>query len=441
MENYASNIEFFLDLGLLEVDCDEKKKILKQLFADSKVALVYGSAGVGKTTLIKHVADYFSDVDKLFLTQTNSAKNNLETRVKAENSTFSTIASFISKNSFVNPNCELLIIDECSTVSNSDMVEILKRSEFNLILLVGDTYQISSIRFGNWFTAIRSFIPAKSVHELTTPYRTENQELLNLWAKVRRMDDDTQELIDMQSCSLKVDETLLSGIGKNEVILCLNYDGLYGINNINRFLQESNTNPAIQWGIQYYKVGDPVLFLESNRFQTVIYNNMKGTIVGIKINDESKISENIQFDIELSEEIDEEEARWYSELQVLDKSDSGNSVVRFSVYKTKSYDEDDDPLRTIVPFQVAYAISIHKSQGLEYNTVKLVITDEVDEMVTHNIFYTAITRARKQLKIYWMPEVEHKIISRIKPRDIKRDIKLLEYYLEAEKTDDKLMIL
>ena len=113
--------------------------------------------------------------------------------------------------------------------------------------LVGgyDTYQISSIRFGNWFTAIRSFIPAKSVHELTTPYRTENQELLNLWAKVRRMDDDTQELIDMQSCSLKVDETLLSGIGKNEVILCLNYDGLYGINNINRFLQESNTNPAI----------------------------------------------------------------------------------------------------------------------------------------------------------------------------------------------------
>lgn len=441
LENYASNIESFLDLGLLEVDCDEKKKILKQLFADSKVALVYGSAGVGKTTLIKHVADYFSDVDNLFLTQTNSAKNNLETRVKAENSTFSTIASFISKNSFVNPNCELLIIDECSTVSNSDMVEILKRSEFNLILLVGDTYQISSIRFGNWFTAIRSFIPAKSVHELTTPYRTENQELLNLWAKVRRMDDDTQELIDMQSCSLKVDETLLSGIGKNEVILCLNYDGLYGINNINRFLQESNTNPAIQWGIQYYKVGDPVLFLESNRFQTVIYNNMKGTIVGIKINDEGKMSENIQFDIELSEEIDEEEARWYSELQVLDKSDSGNSVVRFSVYKTKSYDEDDDPLRTIVPFQVAYAISIHKSQGLEYNTVKLVITDEVDEMVTHNIFYTAITRARKQLKIYWTPEVEHKIISRIKPRDIERDIKLLEYYLEAEKTDDKLMIL
>lgn len=112
LEDYALNIESFLDFGLLDVDCDEKKKILKQLFADSKVALVYGSAGVGKTTLIKHVADYFSDVDKLLLTQINSAKNNLETRVKAENSTFATIASFISKNSFVNPKCELLIIDK-----------------------------------------------------------------------------------------------------------------------------------------------------------------------------------------------------------------------------------------------------------------------------------------------------------------------------------------
>ena len=125
LENYASNIESFLDLGLLEVDCDEKKKILKQLFADSKVALVYGSAGVGKTTLIKHVADYFSNVDKLFLTQTNSAKNNLETRVKAENSTFSTIASFISKNSSVNPNCELLIIDVIWLKSSKDQNSIL----------------------------------------------------------------------------------------------------------------------------------------------------------------------------------------------------------------------------------------------------------------------------------------------------------------------------
>lgn len=60
------------------------------------------------------------------------------------------------------------------------------------------------------------------------------------------------------------------------------------------------------------------------------------------------------------------------------------------MFKVKSADEDGDDFnsRTVVPFQVAYAVSIHKAQGLEYNSVKIVITDKVEELVTHNIFYT-----------------------------------------------------
>ena len=50
----------------------------------------------------------------------------------------------------------------------------------------------------------------------------------------------------------------------------------------------------------------------------------------------------------------------------------------------------DEDAETNVPFQIAYAVSIHKAQGLEYNSVKIVITKEVDEMITHNIFYTAL---------------------------------------------------
>ena len=105
--------------------------------------------------------------------------------------------------------------------------------------------------------------------------------------------------------------------------------------------------------------------------------------------------------------------------------EANNSVIRFSVYKNKTTDADDFDLRTIVPFQVSYAVSIHKAQGLEYNSVKIVITNEVDEMITHNIFYTAITRAKSQLKIYWSPEVENKILSTIKPKDNNKDVNLL----------------
>lgn len=57
------------------------------------------------------------------------------------------------------------------------------------------------------------------------------------------------------------------------------------------------------------------------------------------------------------------------------------------------------------------------------------ITDEIDELITHNIFYTAITRAQNKLKIYWTPEVEHKVLTSIKPHDIKKDVGILRKYL------------
>ena len=74
-----------------------------------------------------------------------------------------------------------------------------------------------------------------------------------------------------------------------------------------------------------------------------------------------------------------------------------------------------------VPFQIAYAVSIHKAQGLEYNSVKLVITKEVDERISHNIFYTAITRAKEKLKIYWSGESQKIILDNLRNRNSKND--------------------
>lgn len=46
-----------------------------------------------------------------------------------------------------------------------------------------------------------------------------------------------------------------------------------------------------------------------------------------------------------------------------------------------------------MPFQVAYAVSIHKAQGLEYDSVKIVITDANEDDITHSVFCAAVTRA------------------------------------------------
>lgn len=430
VEDYAADVEFWLLFEDYEIDCEEKRNIISRIFSESKVGVIYGSAGVGKSTLINHVSHYLNSENKLYLTQTNPAKENLMRKIDADNATFSTIASFLYQESWT-AEYELLVIDECSTVSNSDMVAVLEKANFKMLLLVGDTYQIDAIQFGNWFSVLKYFLPESAVFELTRPHRTHDKRLLELWDKVRHMDETAKEVIERESYSLKVDASLLSSIEKDEAILCLNYDGLYGINNINRFLQESNPNPPVRWDIQQYKVGDPILFLESDRFYPVIHNNMKGIIQGIAIVDAGTHEERIQFDVEIPKEIDESDA-WRCDFELLECYEGeGSSLIRFYVHKLNSADEDGDEQtsRTTVPFQVAYAVSIHKAQGLEYNSVKIVITDEVEELVTHNVFYTAITRAREKLRIYWTPEVEEKVINRIKPRDVCKDVEILRKYL------------
>ena len=428
IENYSDDVNSWLISYDYEIDCEEKKGIITRIFSESKVGVIYGSAGVGKSTLINHVSHYLNDADKLYLTQTNPAKENLMRKVDAENTFFSTIESFMHQDSSF-AKYKLLVIDECSTVSNKDMVEVLQKANFEMLLLVGDTYQIDAIQFGNWFSVLKSFLPASAVFELTQPHRTKDERLLELWDKVRHMEDTAKEVIERESYSLKVDETLLSSLESGEAILCLNYDDLYGINNINRFLQESNPNPAITWDIQQYKVGDPILFLDSDRFRPIIHNNMKGIIKGVEIIDEGTTEERIQFDIEIPKLIFERDVL-NLELKLLKNSEKEEkSLIRFYVHKLKSANEDGEDSRTVVPFQIAYAVSIHKAQGLEYDSVKIVITDEVEELVTHNIFYTAITRAREKLRIYWAPEVEEKVIRRIKPRDISKDVEILKTYL------------
>jgi len=67
---------------------------------------------------------------------------------------------------------------------------------------------------------------------------------------------------------------------------------------------------------------------------------------------------------------------------------------------------------------------------LEYDSVKIVITNEVEEMVTHNIFYTAITRAREKLKIYRSPETEKKILESLKITNNNKDVELLKLKLK-----------
>lgn len=416
---YTASVDSWLARNSYIIDDKSKKDALRKMFQKSHVALVYGSAGTGKSTLINHIANFWGGQNKIFLANTHPAVDNMRRKVTARNSEYNTIAKFLSSRN-LHTECDVLFIDECSTVSNNDMRHILEKANFKLLVLVGDVYQIESIYFGNWFSIAQKFLPQTSVFELTYPYRTTNQDLLTVWDRVRKLDDAILEPLVKNEYVARLDETIFQHTTEDEIVLCLNYDGLYGINNINRFLQNSNPNKSVVWGITTYKIGDPILFNESNVFSPLIHNNTKGRIVGISPEDRQ-----IRFDIELEESINEIDASGY-DFKLIGQSKVGNSIISFSVNKFRSTDEDDDNSNsTIVPFQIAYAISIHKAQGLEYDSVKIVLTREVEERITHNIFYTAITRAKNKLKIYWSPETEKAILEHFEIKNSKKDAHLL----------------
>ncbi|MGW8184619.1 MAG: ATP-dependent DNA helicase [Candidatus Moraniibacteriota bacterium] len=418
ISNYSNSVDSWLKSSAYKIDCKDKELVLRQLFADSEVALIYGAAGTGKTTLIKHVSNFFNESSKLYLANTNPAVDNLKRKVTAANCKFQTITKFLSERN-TEIDFDLLVIDECSTVSNTDMINVLNKAKFKTLILVGDVFQIESIIFGNWFNVARYFLPKIAVSELTVPYRTTNEELIEFWNRVRNLKDNILESMTRNGYTTILNESIFENLEKDEIILCFNYDGLYGINNLNKFLQSNNENPPIDWGIQTYKVGDPILFNETERFAPIIHNNMKGRIVGI-----DKSENQIQFDIEIDKAINELQAFGY-DFELIESIESGNSIIRFMVNKPENTDEDNESMESVVPFQVAYAISIHKAQGLEYSSVKIVITSETEEMITHNIFYTAITRAKEKLKIYWTPEAEKKVLSSFQKSNSAEDVRLL----------------
>ena len=387
------------------IDDNEKKKIVSNIFKHSRLGMIYGAAGTGKTKVAEHIAKIFDDKNILLLANTNAAKNNLQDRINNAFCDCYTVHDYI-KNKNSNKIYDLVIVDECSTVCNEDILQLFEKCNSEAYLLLGDIHQIEAIKFVNWFNFARYFIEKNSVYELSIPYRAKNNNtLLDMWSYVRHYDENMFERLQANGYISTLDESIFEKT-EDEIILCLGYDGLYGVNNINRYMQKVNPSNPVEWGNWVYKVGDKVLFNDNKRFGSVLYNNLKGTIVTIDRKDEE-----IVFQIQIDKKISDRDI-FYTDLKLHDCACEGKSIVEFSVKKRIEKDSDTDYSEQVVPFQIAYAVSIHKAQGLEYKSVKVVITEDVDEQISHNIFYTAITRTTDKLKIYLSKETQKKLATK-----------------------------
>lgn len=427
------NQNFINDIDTTKIDCT-KILAIKNIFVDSKVMMIYGAAGTGKTTLMNYISDLMNGRRKLFLAKTHTALENLQRRIKAPgvNSQFIGIDKFIKSN--IVSEYDVIFVDECSTIDNKTMVQLLKKiNKDALLVLAGDIYQIEAIEFGNWFFYAKEILPMKSIVELNSTWRTNEESLKKLWNEVRYMGDLITEMLVIDGpFSEKIGKGIFKKYDDDEVVLCLNYDGKFGLNSINSYFQDANpSSDVFYWSEWKYKIGDPILFNENKRFP-MLYNNLKGIITDIQSDINS-----ITFTINIPILLTEIDIKGY-DLSIISHSDK-STFISFSVYKNDESKSDEDyeeaRMKSIVPFQLAYAISIHKAQGLEYNSIKLVIPNSNSEKITHGIFYTAITRARERLKIFWEAETMNEIVSSFNCENVDRlSLDIIKNKLSENKT-------
>lgn len=427
LNSYKSNIqkefaevvdnkkEEYLNMDL----SDDKKEILNNIFRNHSIGIIHGPAGTGKTKMLEVLSTIFHGYSKIFLSNTNTAVENLRARISGIdwfNSTFKTVANY---NQYDDNNYDILIIDECSMISNKDMLKAIKKQRYKLVILAGDVFQIESIKYGNWFSLSYYLFKNEFVYDLIQTNRTDDIELLELWKMIRDNDDNALNKINSQEYSSPIDfKEIFNKKDTDEIILCLNYDGLYGINNINKVLQEKNSNIEYTIGVDTFKIEDPIVFNDCPRFRD-LYNNLKGTIKSIEKDNENDC---VWFTILVDDILYNSENNY----EILENMDN-KTLIRLYVRNFKdTNDDDDDRNEHIIPFNLAYAVSIHKAQGLEYNSVKIIITSNVEEQITKNIFYTAITRAKKYLKIFWSPESQIKVFDNMKKRNSTKDVAILK---------------
>ncbi len=403
-DRQEENERFIKNCGIKFDDID-KKIALKYLFVNSNIMLIYGAAGTGKTTLIKYISNMFCDARKLYITKTHTALQNVIRNLgkNFDNCDFEIIDSITRSNSAVVH--DIVFIDECSTIDNRTMELLLgKISNDALIVMSGDVYQIESIDFGNWFFYAKDIVKAKGGSiELCSTWRTKKEELKGLWKAVREKSTIITEMLSMDGpFSENLGENIFH-LDEDEVVLCLNYDGKFGLNNMNQYFQNANTNSkAFSWEEWSYKIGDRIIFINTRR-SALLYNNLRGIITNIAYAEKSII-----YEIEVKAFFTESQCEAES-FDYVDTTEKG-TIIRIEVISWDDELSEEEKVKTVIPFQLSYAISIHKAQGLEYKSVKIVIPSSNAEKITHSIFYTAITRAKEKLKIFWSAETMKSII-------------------------------
>ncbi len=366
----------------LSITLAKKQKDAIMASLESKVMVITGGPGTGKTTIINAVLKIFSRVGiKILLAApTGRAAKKLSetTGLKAKTIhrllEFSFAAGGFKKNDTRPLKCDLLIIDEASMIDLILMHHLLKAVPPGAtLILVGDVNQLPSVGAGN---VLNDIIESNTVNivRLDEIFRQARQSRIIVNAHkinkgiIPRFDSYTDKndfyFINQEEPE-RVVEIIIKLVTKNiprrfgfdpfdEIqVLTPMHRGVAGASNLNKKLQNA-LNPGgkgMARGDTEFKVNDKVMQIKNN-YDKDVFNGDMGRIM--------KILPELR------------------EVKILFDG-------RIITYDFMDMDE----------LVLAYAISVHKSQGSEYPVVIIPILTQHYILLQRNLIYTAVTRGRK----------------------------------------------
>ena len=372
----------------IDYNADHEKDITSAL--NNNITIISGGPGTGKTTIINAITKLYIENNKLgpqdileniaLLAPTGRASKKLATSTSLPAYTIHRYLKWYKDsndffyNEYNKTNHKLIIVDEVSMIDIDLFNALLKGISSNVkLILVGDTFQLPSVGPGLVLDDLISseyfnFVPLNQIYRQSDnsyiPYLAKDIKNKEISEEILTKKDDyaffqvnsnkIKEMIE-QIIKISVKKKISE---KNMQILAPMYKGENGIDNLNVALQNIY-NPAsirkneINYMDVIYRENDKVLQLV-NDLDKNVFNGDIGYIKSI-------VGNTITIDFE------------------------GNIVV----YQKKDLKQ----------IKHAYAITIHKSQGSEFEHVIMPISTSYYKMLYNKLIYTGVSRAKKSLTI------------------------------------------
>jgi len=367
---------------------------------NNNVTIISGGPGTGKTTIINAIVKLYIDEYKLnnldiieqiaLLAPTGRAAKKMSTSTNLQASTIHRYLKWNKDNNdfMINENNKnfqrLIIVDEVSMIDNALFAALLRGiNSYVKLILVGDSFQLPSVSSGLILndlikSDLFNYVPLNLIYRQSEdsyiPYLAKEIKNKDLREEFMNKKDDYNFIIlDNKNIMPTIRKIIEAGVSKgfnenNLQVLAPKYNGDNGIIALNKMLAELfnplHNQKTILYGDVLYKEGDKVLQLVNDADNNV-FNGDIGFIKSIaNIGNFKKEIISIDFD--------------------------GNIVM---------YQKKD--LKNI---RHAYAITIHKSQGSEFDHVIMPISFNYGAMLYNKILYTGVSRAKKSLILIGDPQ-------------------------------------